>query len=318
MRGVKPQSPRELQGECHRMGHIAARARWRQARERRQLELRPKEDDWHASIAAKLDSLGIPGWIEVFGEPDAAGERPLLGHRRQYPWLDSFLACGTSEIIRLCTCCGERKTFQICCSQKWCPRCQWKLTKARTQLLTVWAQRLKHKKHVVTTQRNFDLISTRKLKEHMRNLGRLRRQKVFADVHGGAVSVEVTNESRGWHLHAHWLIDAEWIDAGELARTWGKLVGQEYAIVKVKDVTASDYVGEACKYLAKGNQIAQWTADEIWQFALAVRGRRFFTTFGQLRQCADDVRQQLEFMKPDRCACDCGSTEFIFKHDTVV
>ena len=102
MEALKPPSVKDLESKCHRMGHIAARLRWRQARERRQLELRPKEDDWHATICAKLESLQIPGWRAEYGPPDIWGEKPYLGDRRQYPWLDNFLACGTSEIVRVC------------------------------------------------------------------------------------------------------------------------------------------------------------------------------------------------------------------------
>ena len=292
---------------------IRARKQARQARERLQLELASKEDLWHNTIASKLDSLQLPQWQPCF----VAGQDPErdepTGWKRLHPWLDNFLACGTQEILRVCSCCGSTHKHKLACSQKFCPRCQWKLNKRRVQLITAWTKRIREPKHLVLTQRNFEVLTKSKLKRHVQALGKLRRQKVFANVAGGSVSVEVTNESRGWHLHSHWLVDSPWVDAPELARAWGKLVGQEYAIVKVKDVTAKDYVGELSKYVAKGNDIAKWEPDQIWQFITSIRGRRFFMTFGSLSKCAAEVRAQLARENPTARACECGSCDFVYR-----
>ena len=126
------------------------------------------------------------------------------------------------------------------------------------------------------------------------------------------MTVEITNNGKGWHLHSHWLVDADELDPREISVTWGKLVGQEYAIVKVKPVEATDYLSELCKYVAKGSEIASWAPEQIWEFTTAIRGRRFFFTFGSLTKLAAEVREEIRFLKPEAAGCDCGSHDFKF------
>jgi len=164
------------------------------------------------------------------------------------------------------------------------------------------------------------------IKQHTLNLARLRRCDVFDQVTGGCVSVEITNESRGWHLHAHWLVDARWVSAKELSKTWGRLVGQDYAIVKVIDVikhTATragappnsppqNYERELMKYVVKGSDLARWKVDQLYEFINAVRGQRFFFAFGELFKVARTLRAQAAADKPPTTPCECGSCQFIF------
>ena len=76
--------------------------------------------------------------------------------------------------------------------------------------------------------------------------------------------------------------------------TWGKLVGQdEGAIVKVKDVRGASYVAEVSKYVCKGSDLATWEPEHIVQFLTAIKGRRFFFTFGTLFAFGREVRRTL-------------------------
>lgn len=303
----RPQVPFQVQTA------IRARLKAHQIRERQQQELLSKTDLWHSTIAAKLESLKVPQFKEVQSEPDEWGETRVVEWRRINQWLDNFLACGTQEVARVCEQCDTVETFQTNCSQKFCPRCQWKITKTRTELITRWATRLPSALHVVLTQRNFPVLTKTKLREHVKNLGRIRRQKVFATVKGGCVSVEITNENRGWHLHSHWLVSSRFVNAKELSLAWGKLVGQEFAIVKVKPMTTRDYIGEVAKYVCSGCELAKWKPEQIWEFCNAIRGRRFFFTFGELSLLAPEIRREINRAKPERAPCDCGSCRFKFR-----
>ena len=105
---------------------------------------------------------------------------------------------------------------------------------------------------------------------------------------GGCVSIEITNEGNGWHLHAHWLVDSVWTDASTLAITWGHLVGQSFAIVKVIPVKEKAYVHEVCKYLAKGSELAGWTPEQLLEFTLAIHSNS--ETSNQTRSTATAAR----------------------------
>lgn len=222
----------------------------------------------------------------------------------------NFKRCGREFIFRHCRGCHatERKVYR--CSLKWCPNCNWRITEQRKRILEAWAKQIAQPKHVVLTQRNFKLLTRREVRRFTANISRLRRQKVFRQVKGGSYSIEITNEQRGWHLHAHLLVDARWVDAATLAVTWGKLIGQNFGIVKVKDCRHREYVAEVAKYVAKGSDIARWPAHEINEFVRAVRGVRCFGVFGRLFKLRRQIAASL--LSHDRvCVCgDCGASDF--------
>lgn len=254
-------------------------------------ELLGVEDLWHESVRAKLS-----GYLDS-------------------TQFQNFSKCGKDTIYRTCAGCRDCKRLTYRCSIKWCPRCNWMISRSRSALVREWARRVTQPKHLVLTQRNFPVLTRSKIREHQKNLARLRKQKVFRDVKGGCVSVEITNEGNGWHLHSHWLIDARWIDAAEVAVAWGKLCGQSFGIVKVKDARNCDYAAEVAKYVVKGNQLAKWESNEILQFVTAVKGIRFFFTFGNLSKLRPEIEQWLAAVKPDTAPCDCGCSKFCFEDE---
>lgn len=270
---------------------IRARAEARRTRKHEQRELWTEDDDFHETIRGKLDGM----------------------------WQDTqfynFSRCGQEDYFRTCRNCGEVKKLQYACSLKWCPRCQWKITLKRSEVLQWWAERIKQPKHLVLTQRNFEVLTRRKIKIFVKNLAALRRRKIFSAVKGGTCSIEITNEGKGWHLHAHLLLDVRWLDAGEVARIWGQQVGQEFAIVKIKDVRGQDYVKEVAKYVVEGSELAKWPAEKINEFVRAVKGSRFFGAFGSLRVLAPAIRAYLLTLKPTAAVCDCGCADFVFEDE---
>lgn len=254
-------------------------------------ELLNSEDLWHESVRAKLD-----GYL----------------HTAQF---SNFSKCGKEQLYRTCSQCHDWTPLSYRCSVKWCPRCNWMIARRRAKLIRVWAQQLKQPKHLVLTQKNFPILTRSKLREHQKNLCKLRKQKVFKDVKGGCVSVEITNEGNGWHLHSHWFVDARWLDMQQIAVAWGKLCGQSFGIVKVKDAREKDYAHEVAKYVVKGSELAAWDAQEILQFVTAVRGVRFFFTFGTLTKVRKEVEAFIEATRPETKPCPCGCKKFIYETD---
>jgi hypothetical protein len=165
----------------------------------------------------------------------------------------------------------------------------------------------------VTTQKNFPVLTHRAIRQHQVSLAKFRRTTVMEKVRGGCVSTEITNEGHGWHLHAHWLLDVPWLDMPEVSVAWGKLVGQNFAIVKVKDVAGREYAHEVCKYLAKGSEIASWQPDQINEFVRAVKGIRFFASFGSLFKLGPQIRAEINAQKNPPAFCECGNDHFVFR-----
>lgn len=227
--------------------------------------------------------------------------------------MENFLKCGREEIFSTCKNCGTFEKFYFACNRKWCPLCNWKISNQRAAHLRLWSQTIAQPKHLVLTMRNFPVLTRSKIRAFQKALLALRRTKLFEQVKGGCASLEITNEGNGWHLHAHCLLDCRWLPADQIAITWGKLIGQEFGIVKVKDVRGTDYVQEISKYVAKGSELAGWEPDLLLQFITAIKGCRFFCTFGSLRAKAKEIKRAVLALKGPGKVCACGCSQFIYE-----
>lgn len=181
-----------------------------------------------------------------------------------------------------------------------------RLSRERKTAVEWWTQSIKQPKHVVLTVRNADVLTKQYVQTIKSAFSRLRRTKFARNWTGGFYSVEVTNESRGWHVHIHALVDAKWIDARELSQQWAKAVGQEFAIVKVKDARGADYLAEVTKYAVKGNDLSRWSSPDIVAFIDAFDGVRTFGVFGTLYGKRTEFREFLDQLQRLRIRCDCG------------
>jgi Replication protein/Transposase zinc-binding domain len=252
------------------------------------LDLLTPEDIWSRSLLAKIKGL------------------------TDYQVYDHLSRCGNQELYITCRECGNTETRYYQCSLKFCPRCNWRIARERAKLLKIWTAVIHQPKHIVLTRRNQTGILTRKLfRDTMRKFSQLRASRFWKPVQGGCVSMELTNEGRGWHVHLHILADVKFLEAAELARRWGRLVGQDYAIVKIKDCRRKDYLGEVTKYVVKPSQMVSWQPEEIAQFICALKGIRFFTTFGSLFKLRRQIQAQIDAGKPGKKQCECGSCSWI-------
>lgn len=253
--------------------------------------------------------------MELFNDSEtfkASIEAKLTGYARGTQWLN-FLKCGHEEIYRTCKSCHNVEQFYYNCNLKWCPRCNWRITKARIQKIKAWTLFTSQCKHVVLTQRNSAFITRKRIRAFQAALVRLRRTKLMKQLKGGVCSVEITNEKKGWHLHAHLLLDIRWIDKQALSEEWGRQVGQDYAIVHVSDARNEDYTKQVSKYVCKGSDLAKWPAHQIWEFICAIKDIRFFTSFGSVGKHKQEIKAIVKQMQPKPVACPCGCHNFTFE-----
>ncbi|MDW8309107.1 MAG: hypothetical protein RMK20_07010 [Verrucomicrobiales bacterium] len=223
---------------------------------------------------------------------------------------DPLAECSTRWTIRECQGCRSTVSFLNHCDRFYCPMCQPRLAKLRRQAIEWWAHTIPQPKHVVLTTRNTETITAAHLAAIKSAFARLRRSKFAANWRGGCWALEVTNEGRGWHLHIHALVDAKWIDAGQLAREWAKRVGQDFAIVKVRDCRGTEFLKEVTKYTVKGNDLANWSGSDLAAFVDAFAAGRNFGTFGTLYRRNAEWRQWLAAAEANYTACPCGCTDF--------
>lgn len=225
---------------------------------------------------------------------------------------DSLAKCGKDEWYRTCRNCRTVKAFSYRCSLKFCPKCNWRISRERANVVKHWSLLVKQPKHVVLTRRNSSMISRDLLRHTMKGFAKLRRQKEWKAATGGCVSMEVTNESRGWHVHLHVLVDARWLPAGILAKRWGALMGQDFAIVKIQDCRQFQYLNEVTKYVVKASEMSKWPGEEIAAFIGSVRGVRMFAPFGSLYRLQKSIKLEIARERPQAQPCECGCGEFFF------
>lgn len=235
------------------------------------------------SIVAKLDSID---------------RGDLVGKARE---------CHMEETVRSCTSCRKKSRFWNRCDLKWCPICAPRLSRERKESVEWWAKLLQQPKHVVLTARNREVVHKDYFKFIKAAFGKLRRTHVWSLVKGGFYQAETTwSKTDGFHVHLHVLVDARWVDARLLAQTWGRLVGQDFAVVMVKDCRGKGYIQEVTKYLVKGSDMASWPAETIAGFIEATTGVKTFGVFGSLFGKRTEWREWIAQIHAGRVQCECG------------
>lgn len=219
-------------------------------------------------------------------------------------------ACHTEPVYLICKGCSTVRKVWNHCDNHLCPKCQPRLARERYDQVRFWAGQVAQPKHVVLTVRNTDTIDRDQIRGLVRCFARLRRLKFARNWKGGMWAVEITNEAKGWHIHLHVLVDAKWIDSTQLAQSWARIVRQDFAIVKVKDARAADYVKECAKYCVKGTDLAAWHPGQLKAFVDAIEGCRTFGTFGTLYKRRKKLTEFLDAMMNERRACECGCSDW--------
>ena len=251
------------------------------------------QDEFWTQVSAHHETL--------ISKLDAAGRPDLVGRMRD---------CHTQVLSLTCVGCGICRMVSNRCEKRWCPICVARLARERREQLNWWIATLKQPKHVVLTCRNTEQISRQRVRQFRTALRKLRNQKLCSSWRSGVWSLEVTNESRGWHLHAHLLVESRWIDPAELSRAWAKLIGQDFAIVKVKDARKEDYLRELIKYVVKSSQLASWSPEDIAGFMDSFTGTRTFGVFGTLSGERARWKAELRGLRRERGSCECGCRKF--------
>ena len=250
--------------------------------------------EWQAEFWSKqtLQKNTVAAKLREFGRPDLSG---------------TLEDCHSTWTVALCGDCGRVKRFPNRCDNFFCPECQPRLASERRKAVEWWTKLVCQPKHVVLTVVNIPDLTKAHILEFKRWFSRLRRRKFARNWQGGFYSLEVTNEGRGWHLHVHALVDAKWIDAGELAREWAKVTNGMGNIVCVKDARRHDYLGEVTKYAVKGVDLAKWSGKDIATFVTAFDGVRTFGVFGTLYGARTKFAEFIASLRDAKPKCDCGS-----------
>ena len=256
-----------------------------------QVEFWAKQTTHKNSVAAKLREIGRTGEASTLEQ------------------------CHSTWTRATCNDCGAVKRFPNRCDNFYCPECQPRLASERRKAVEWWTHLVDQPKHVVLTVKNVPDLTRGHVQEFKKWFSRLRRSKFARNWEGGFYSLELTNEGRGWHLHLHALIDARWIDEGELSIAWNKVTNGQGRIVKVKDARGQNYLKEVTKYAVKGPQLAAWTGYQIATFIDAFSNVRSFGVFGSLYGARTAFADYLSTLRAHKPKCECGSCNIRYQSE---
>lgn len=113
---------------------------------------------------------------------------------------------------------------------------------------------------------------------------RLRQRKWWmSKVTGGAVFIELKlgENSGAWHVHAHCIVEGEFIDQVQLAQEWHRVTGDSF-IVDVRAIAENAKIASyVAKYATKPlHQNVIRSPKHLDECIIAVKGKRLLDTFG--------------------------------------
>lgn len=105
---------------------------------------------------------------------------------------------------------------------------------------------------------------------------KLRSTRMWKDrVSGGVWVLEVTHSPAGWHLHAHIIVQGEFLPQRDISREWCKITG-----ASVVDIRLLSNTRTAAAYVAKYVTTASVPEEHRAVLATVYSGQRFFQPFG--------------------------------------
>jgi len=196
-----------------------------------------------------------------------------------------------------CKGCRHQHPVRLRCGKRSCPDCRKRdyyrlvrgygnaVTEMRNpKLLTVTLQNVPElTKEVVTRLR----VSLKAL---------LRYQSPI--VRGGIYAIEVENVGRGWHVHAHIVMDAVYIPQRVLSAQWRAITGDSFVVDIRRAWSPRDALKYILKYLSKQPKLLD---ELIPTYNTVLRGIRLIQPFG--------VMYRFWKIQLSRRPCpDCGGT----------
>jgi hypothetical protein len=183
------------------------------------------------------------------------------------------------------------------CRHRLCPHCSKRRSWSCARSIEHLGKEMDSPRFITLTLRTQSDTLAESLERLRSGWKRLRQTKLWkSKCEGGVYSLEVTRGRSGdrWHPHLHILVDGSFIPQRELSDAWLKATGDS-CIVDVRAVRSRRQIARyVSKYVAKGDEFASWTLEQIAEYAQAMCGQRVIQTFGSLHGKVADPREEVE------------------------
>ena len=196
-----------------------------------------------------------------------------------------------------CAGCRRRHLVRLRCGKRSCPECRQRDYHRLLRGYGLAVTEMRNPKLLTVTLQNAPELTTDvllrlrvSLKALFRHLGPL--------VRGGITAIEVENVGRGWHVHAHVVIDALYIPQRMLSAQWHTITGDSYVVDIRRAWSPRDALKYILKYLTKEPKLL----DELKPtYNSVLRGVRLIQPFGAMYRVSKIQRSR-------RPCLDCGGS----------
>lgn len=216
----------------------------------------------------------------------AASSDPLLNRTAQ-----QIALCSTQPFITV----DEAGGVYLCpgrCRKRMCPSCQFARSLAVKEKIVSLLGRFNAPKLLTLTMREDHKPLKTRVARLLASFRRLRQQKIWkSDVRSGIAVLEVTpgQSGMGCHVHAHCLIDANFIPQKLLSDAWLKATGDSF-VVNIKPVqNREDAAAYVSGYVAKSSSARSWPASRLAELASGLHRVRMVFAFGARVQLDDSL-----------------------------
>jgi hypothetical protein len=195
------------------------------------------------------------------------------------PMFQALHDCSQTESLIGCAHCGHKWWTVTRCRQRVCPICSYRTARKRAQYLKALTAKMKHPLFLTLTMPRW----TGEPKEGIDKIRhcwlRLKHQRLFSNLKGGAYQIEVKIKDTGFHIHMHLLLDSPYIPRTKIFAAWRALLNIPVAQVDIRSAVTDRAREYITKYTAKS---AGFDSDSSTVVAWynATKGSRLFATFG--------------------------------------
>lgn len=173
------------------------------------------------------------------------------------------------------------------CKDRMCPRCSrhnaWQMSVRLDEIIS----KMNTRRMITLTLKHLYGSLKSQIDRLMDNWKKIRKTSTWkSHVDGGLYSLEIKYDdvNKCWHPHLHVIVEGVYFDQKILSDLWKKVTGDS-TIVDIRKVESSKRIGNyISKYVTKPDEVAAWSMDILFEYMMAIRGRRLFHTFGCLHK----------------------------------
>ena len=244
--------------------------------------------------------------------------------KRKNAYADAFDAADMPDMAAKLRACQEREVLVCCkncthtfwvvnrCRQRTCPLCSFDVSKQRARFLQAMTREMKHPKMLTLTMKLWRGDPHEGIKYLRQAFSKLRRQKVFKNVVGGAYQIELKEKSGGWHIHMHILLESAYLPRQLVFSAWKKIVDQSYVSVDIRAARDEKAIAYVVKYAAKSASF-DTSPQSIVAWYKATFGERLFATFGRWYNAKIEDLDDPNYEPPPEPVCPhCGEAHSLF------